>query len=113
MSKLNILAAAAFGAFAVRACDWYVAPILWRMRMRRLALLAGEPCVLDVSTTTAPLFKRGGMDLILKDIKDAGFHAHLRDYLRCLLIARGADQAFRTKVELINYKKVCLFAGPP
>jgi hypothetical protein len=102
----KMLVSAAFGAFAVRFWDWYIAPALWNERIRQLASTAGEPCVLDVSPTTAPLFKRGGMALIMKDLKESGLSEQIQEYLRCLLIARGADQAFRTKVELVNYKKV-------
>lgn len=33
---------------------------------------------------------------------------HFIEYVQALLIARGADQAFRTKSELVNFKKVVL-----
>jgi hypothetical protein len=107
MSSLSeLVISAAIGVITVRIWDWYIAPVLWNEKIRQVARTAGEPCVLDVSPTTAPLFKRGGMALIMKDIKDSGLSKHIQEYLRCLLIARGADQAFRTKVELVNYKKV-------
>ncbi len=107
-NRISFIAAAAFGILSIRIWDHLIAPLIWKARIRRLALTAGEPCAFDISPTTAPLFKRGGMALILKDIKDAGVPNHIREYFRCLLIARGADQAFRTKVELVNYKKVFL-----
>ena len=44
--------------------------------------------------------------MIGKDLRASGLPAHVCDFVECLLVARGADQAFRTKTELINYKKV-------
>lgn len=108
VKRISLVAAAVFGALSIRLWDYYVAPILWKAKIRRLALKAGEPSVFDVSPATAALYKRGGMALILKEIKEAGFSKYIQEYIRCLLIARGADQAFRTKVELVNYKKVIL-----
>ncbi len=43
-----------------------------------------------------------------QDLTTSGLPEHVQEYMRCLLIARGADQAFRTKKELVNFKKVML-----
>ena len=100
------LAAAAAAVALVRAWDRLVAPALFARRQRRRALAAGEPCVLDTAVSTVALFRRGGVALMNKDLAGAGLPGYAVDYVKKLLIARGADQAFRTKVELVNYKKV-------
>ena len=116
---MQVTAAAATGALAsilaLRVWDWFVEPHLFEARLRTVAKLAGEPCVLDVSPTTAALFRRGGMALICRDLCMSGMPGYLRRYIEALMIARGADQAFRTKVELVNYKKVAHAIGraPP
>jgi hypothetical protein len=43
-----------------------------------------------------------------QDLTTSGLPEHVQQYVRCMLIARGADQAFRTKKELVNFKKVVL-----
>ena len=75
-------------------------------RQRRRALVAGEPCILDTGEATVARFRRGGVTLMHQDLAGAGLAPHVVDFVTKLLVARGADQAFRTKVELVNYKKV-------
>lgn len=74
--------------------------------MRQLAIESGEPSVLDVSPSNVAAYRRGGVALIMKDLKVSGLPQHVVEYFGQLLIARGADQAFRTKMELVNFKKV-------
>ena len=100
------LAAAVAGAVLVRLWDAYVAPVLFARRQRRRALVAGEPCILDTGEATVARFRRGGVTLMHQDLAGAGLAPHVVDFVTKLLVARGADQAFRTKVELVNYKKV-------
>jgi len=64
-------------------------------RMRSGASSRGEPCVLDVSATNAAEFRRGGCDMIVRDFVEAGASEWAANALRCILVARGADQAFR------------------
>jgi hypothetical protein len=64
-------------------------------RMRRGARARGEPCVLDVCATNAAEYRRGGCDMIVRDFIEAGASEWAVDALRCILVARGADQAFR------------------
>ena len=104
--RVLCLASAAAGIALVRLWDHLVEPALFARRQRRRALAAGEPCILDTKVTTVALFRRGGVALMNKDLAGAGLPAYVVEYVKKLLIARGADQAFRTKVELVNYKKV-------
>ena len=101
-------ASAALAMALVRLWDRSIAPILFARRQRQLARAAGEPCVLDTSPSTVALFRRGGVALITKDIERAGLPPHVVNFMQKLLIARGADQAFRTKAELVNYKKMMI-----
>jgi len=101
-------ASAALAVALVRLWDRLAAPVLFARRQRRRAAAAGEPCILDTSVATVALFRRGGVALINKDVAGAGLPAHVVEFIRKLLIARGADQAFRTKVELVNYKKMMM-----
>jgi hypothetical protein len=64
-------------------------------RMRKGARTRGEPCVLDVCATNAAEYRRGGCDMIVRDFIEAGASEWAANALRCILIARGADQAFR------------------
>jgi hypothetical protein len=90
----------------VRLWDRVVKPVLFVRQQRRRARDAGEPCILDTSVSTVALFRRGGVALMNKDLLGAGLPLYVVEYVNKLLIARGADQAFRTKVELVNYKKM-------
>ena len=99
--------ASAVAAMALmRLWDRVVTPVLFARRQRWRAKVAGEPCILDTAITTVALFRRGGVALMNKDVAGAGLPAYVVEYVEKLLIARGADQAFRTKVELVNYKKM-------
>jgi hypothetical protein len=64
-------------------------------KMRRGARMRGEPCVLDVAITNVAEYRRGGCDMIVQDFIEAGASDWAVNALRCILIARGADQAFR------------------
>ena len=64
-------------------------------RMRKGASARGEPCVLDVCATNAAEYRRGGCDMIVRDFIEAGASEWAANALRCILVARGADQAFR------------------
>jgi hypothetical protein len=73
------------------ACDAAAA----EERMRTGARIRGEPCVLDVCSTNAAEYRRGGCDMIVRDFIEAGASEWAANALRCILVARGADQAFR------------------
>jgi hypothetical protein len=100
------LISGAVAVFGVHLWGCIVTPMLFARRQRDRALAACEPCILDTSVSTVALFRRGGLALIDKDLAGSGLPAYVVDYVHKLLIARGADQAFRTKVELVNYKKM-------
>jgi hypothetical protein len=53
------------------------------------------------------LFRRGGTALMLKEIR-THVPGHLAKFFEGVLIARGADQALRTKVEMVNFKKAIM-----
>ncbi len=71
-------------------------------RMRRGARSRGEPCVLDVCATNAAEYRRGGCDMIVRDFIEAGASEWAANALRCILVARGADQAFRCRRSLFT-----------
>lgn len=82
-------------------------------RMRRGARMRGEPCVLDVAPTNAAEYRRGGCDMIVQDFIEAGASDWAVNALRCILIARGADQAFRCCQEVTSCcSYLTVFAEP-
>jgi hypothetical protein len=46
--------------------------------------------------------------VFLQDLRASCLPTHVVEFFDALLIARGVDQAFRTKIELVNFKKVVL-----
>jgi hypothetical protein len=70
-------------------------------RMRRGARIRGEPCVLDVCASNAAEYRRGGCDMIIQDFIEAGASEWAANTLRCILVSRGADQAFRCRPLLL------------
>jgi hypothetical protein len=79
------------------ACDAAAA----EERMRRGAISRGEPCVLDVCAANAAEYRRGGCDMIVRDFIEAGASEWAANALRSILVARGADQAFRFCARLL------------
>jgi hypothetical protein len=79
--------------YLISTCDAVAA----EERLRCCARDRGEPCVLDVCEANAAEYRRGGCDMIIRDFVEAGACQWTVNALRCILIARGADQAFRCR----------------
>lgn len=56
-------------------------------------------------------YRQGNVELIFEDLNLIGLPSYIVDYMRCLLIARGANKAYTIRRELVNYKKVRMAKG--
>ena len=61
------------------------------------------------STLRHPVHPDGPLPSVcVQDLRASCLPTHVIEFFDALLIARGVDQAFRTKAELVNFKKVVL-----